>query len=86
MCHTLILNDQQIFDKEQWQEKIGASIKTTGNELEGEQIADFSKELNVPYLYEYACSVMNATDEFLQSHSNLSRPYYQNNSNYRISW
>lgn len=67
MCHTLILNDQQIFDKEQWQEKIGASIKTTGNELEGEQIADFSKELNVPYLYEYACSVMNATNEFLQS-------------------
>ena len=44
VCHTLILKDAQVLDSGNWQKKIGADRITTGNELAGQQIADFSKK------------------------------------------
>lgn len=67
VCHTLILKDAQVLDSGNWQKKIRADIITTGNELTCQQIADFSKRLDVKALYEYAKAVMESTDEFLNS-------------------
>lgn len=67
VLHTLILNDSQILESSGWQKKIGADIITTGNELAGQQIADFSKKLDVKALYEYAKAVKDSTDEYLKT-------------------
>ena len=53
VLHTLILNNSQVLERGDWQKKIGAEIITTGNELSGQQIADFSKTLDIKNLYEY---------------------------------
>ena len=66
VLHTLILNNSQVLEKGEWQKKIGAEIITTGNELSGQQIAEFSKTLDVKVLYEYAKAVKESTDEYLK--------------------
>ena len=66
VLHTLILNNSQVFERGEWQKKNGAEIITTGNELSGQQISDFSKTLNVNVLYEYAKAVKESTDEYLK--------------------
>ena len=66
VCHTLILHDSQIFEKG-LQEKIKSPIITTGNELDGEVMIDFSKKLNISTLYEYCKTVMDFTNEFLKN-------------------
>lgn len=67
VCHTLILQDKQILERGNWQKKTGADIITTGNELVGQKIAEFSKKLDVRSLYDYAKAVMDSTNAFLQS-------------------
>ena len=66
VCHTLILCDSQIFEMG-WQEKIKSPIITTGNELDGMAITDFSKRVNISTLYEYCKDVMDSTNEFLKN-------------------
>ena len=66
VLHTLILNNSQVLERGEWHKKIGAEIITTGNELSGQQIADFSKTLDVKTLYEYAKAVKESTDEYLK--------------------
>ena len=66
VLHTLILNNSQVLERGEWQKKIGAEIITTGNELSGQQIAEFSKTLDVKTLYEYAKAVKESTDEYLK--------------------
>ena len=65
VAHTLIAGDEQIFMTGGYRKKIGSPIITTGNELQGQQIAEFSKKLNVGALYEYAKEVMLSTNSFL---------------------
>ena len=45
VCHTLILQDKQVLECGNWQKKTGTDIITTGNELAGQKIAEFSKKL-----------------------------------------
>ncbi|MDY5816835.1 MAG: DUF3795 domain-containing protein, partial [Treponema sp.] len=59
VLHTLILNNSQVLERGEWQKKIGAEIITTGNELSGQQIAEFSKTLDVKVLYEYSKAEKN---------------------------
>ena len=66
VAHTLIQGDEQILFSEGYREKIGCDIITTGNELEGELLAEFSKKLDVDSLYAYAKAVMLSTNEMLQ--------------------
>ena len=66
VCHTLILRDKQIFENG-WQEKIKSPIVTTGNELDGAAMTDFSKKLNINALYEYCKTVMDSTNGFLKN-------------------
>ena len=47
VAHTLIKGDDQVFFAGDYQNRICAPIITTGNELFKQQIADFSKELEL---------------------------------------
>ena len=67
VAQTLINRDEQIFFSENYQEKIGSPIITTGNELVGQQIADFSLTLDLDALYQYASSVKASTDKMLKN-------------------
>ena len=64
VAHSLIQDDCEIFQAHR--DKIGASIITTGNELIGQQIIDFSKNLDLDALYAYAAAVKSSTDEWLR--------------------
>lgn len=65
VMHTLIEKDEQILFAKGFLKKINSPIITTGNELHGEEIADFSKALEIASLYEYAKAVMLSTNEIL---------------------
>lgn len=67
VAHTLISQDEQIFFSENFRDRIGAPIITTGNELVKQQISDFSKMLDLNELYLYAEAVANSTDGILNS-------------------
>ena len=49
------------------QNKMNSSIITTGNELKGESISDFSKTLVIEELWEYAKSVFEESNDWLLS-------------------
>lgn len=66
-AHTLISRDQQIFFSGDYQKRIGSSIITTGNELVKQEIAEFSKDLNLDHLYQYAAAVKDSTDGLLKT-------------------
>jgi hypothetical protein len=63
----LITGDEQIFEAGGYQKKIGSPVITTGNELQGQEIAEFSKKLNIRALYEYAKEVMLSTNSILSN-------------------
>ena len=65
VAHTLIAGDEQILATGDYQKKIGSPIITTGNEFQGQEIAEFSKKLNIRALYEYAKEVMLSTNSLL---------------------
>lgn len=67
VAHTLINEDEQIFFKNSYQERINAPIITTGNELVKQQISDFSKLLNLKELYSYIEEVKASTENIIQS-------------------
>lgn len=64
VAHDLICRDEEIFARVR--DKIGAPIITTGNELVGRQIKDFSEALALDALYEYAIAVKESTDALLR--------------------
>lgn len=65
VAHSLIAGDEQIFVTGEYQKKIGSPIITTGNELQGEEIVEFSQKLKIGALYEYAKEVMVSTNTIL---------------------
>ena len=67
VLHTLIQNDAQILFSGGWPEKIHSPIITTGNELAGEAIVAFSRQLSVRPLLEYCMQVKDSTDAFLRT-------------------
>ena len=77
VAHTLIRKDCQIFFANGYQEKIGSPIVTTGNELTGQQIADFSSVLDLERLYEYSAEVKQSTENILKelSYRELKRKF-----------
>ena len=77
VAHTLIKKDEEIFFKSNYQNRIGASIITTGNELKGQQIVDFSKSLHLDELYQYITEVKKSTDSIVRklSYQDLKRGF-----------
>ena len=67
VAHTLIKGDEQVFFKGGYKERTGSPIITTGNELVKEQIAEFSRQLDIDGLYAYIHEVKNSTEEILRS-------------------
>ncbi|SEL56659.1 hypothetical protein SAMN04487770_11289 [Butyrivibrio sp. ob235] len=62
VAHTLISDDEQVFFKENYQQRIKSPIITTGNELIKEQIAEFSGQLDLDELYAYVMDVKKSTE------------------------
>lgn len=67
VVNTLIRNCEEILFSCDFLKKTSSPIITTGNELEKEQIVQFSQNLNLTALYDYASFVQNTTDEWLKS-------------------
>ena len=65
-AHTLIKGDEQVFFDKGYQERIGSPIITTGNELFKEEIAEFSKQLDLDELYSYMSDVKKSSEKILK--------------------
>ncbi|MDE6687422.1 MAG: phage head-tail adapter protein [Lachnospiraceae bacterium] len=65
VAHTLISKDEQVFFTGNYQVRINSPIITTGNELVKQQIADFSKQLNLKELYSYIFEVKESTEKIV---------------------
>ena len=74
-AHTLIGGDEQIFFTGGYMKRINSPLITTGNELVKEEIADFSRMLDIDELYAYASDVKNCTEAILNDlqYSDLKR-------------
>lgn len=75
VVHTVINEDEQVFFAGDYQDRINSPIITTGNELIKQQIADFSKQLNLEELYAYISEVRDSTEKILErlSYNELKR-------------
>ncbi len=67
VAHTLINNDEQVFFKDGYKERINSPIITTGNELIKDEIAVFSKKLDIDELYSYAAAVKSSTESVINA-------------------
>ena len=66
VAHTLINCDEQVFFSGNYRERINSPIVTTGNELVGNEISDFSKQLDLNELYSYIFEVKESTEAILR--------------------
>ena len=66
VAHTLIRGDEQVFFRGNYQKRMGAPIMTTGNELMGSEIAEFSEKLNLQELYSYIKEVKDSTEKIIR--------------------
>ena len=75
VAHSVIKEDEQVFFVGNYQKRINSPIITTGNELVKQQIADFSKQLNLEELYSYIFEVRESTEKMLEqlSYDELKR-------------
>ena len=67
VANTLISEYEQVFFSGNYRERINSPIITTGNELIKEQIADFSKRLNLKELYSYIFEVKYSTEKIINN-------------------
>lgn len=66
-ANTLIADREQVFFTGDYQRRINSPIITTGNELSGDEIAGFTKVLDIGALYEYISDVKQSTEDTLLS-------------------
>lgn len=67
IAHILINEDEQVFSAVNYQKRINSPVITTGNELVKQQIAEFSKQLNLQELYSYIFEVKESTEKIIQN-------------------
>lgn len=67
ICHNFISNDEQIFFAQNYQKKMNCSVITTANEMNDEQMIEFSKDLNPDELFSYAKEVKNVSQKILSN-------------------
>ena len=86
VVNSLIREKNEVLFEGNYDKKTGADIVTTGNELVKQEIAEFSKKLNIDVLYDYAIAVKASTDEWLKSlHYEDIKKKYGANDKKRIS-
>jgi len=75
VANTLIAGSEQVFFLGNYKERTKSPIITTGNELVKEQIADFSRQLNLAELQNYIHEVKAQTEKILSalSYSDLKK-------------
>ena len=80
----MICEDEQIFFAQNYQERINSPIITTGNELVKQQIADFSKQLDLIELYSYIFEVKESTEKIIKdfSYAELKRKVSEERKEY----
>ena len=66
VSHELILKNKQILFDGEWLERTGSVIITTGNELAGDKLIEFSKKLDIKTTYDCCKTVMDSTNEMLE--------------------
>ena len=67
VAHSLIQGNEEIFSIAEYQKRIISPIITTGNELQEQQIVDFSKKIDIDQLYQYIVQVHESTESLLKS-------------------
>ena len=84
VAHSLIKGDEQVFFAGNYQARIQSPIITTGNELVKEQIAEFSKQLDIDELYQYMKEVKDSSDQLLLdlSYADLKRKMTEKEKEY----
>lgn len=65
VAHNLIKGDEQIFFSENYKERMGSPIITTGNELVKQEISDFTMLLDLEELYSYISQVKKSTEDII---------------------
>lgn len=65
VSNTLIQDREEVFFRENYPEKMNAMIVTTGNELKGQEIMEFSRRLHLDMLYAYMEEVWKDTNRLL---------------------
>ena len=77
VVNTLIRNEEQILFQNDNLKQTNSSIITTGNELEKQEIAYFSKGLDIDGLYGYILDVKSSTERWLDTleYSELKRKF-----------
>ena len=77
VAHEMIAEDQQVLFRDGFQETVHSPIITTGNELAGDEIVTFSKQLKVKELYRYAQAVKESTEQILMhlEYADLKRKF-----------
>ena len=77
VAHEMIAGDRQVLFAQGFDKSVRSPIITTGNELTGNAIADFSRQLDIRELYRYAQEVKRSTDQILENleYSGLKRKY-----------
>ena len=75
--HELITKDEQILFQNNSLKKINSPIITTGNELKGLEIKEFSQKLNCKELLNYAKEVMESTNDIIRKleYKDLKKKY-----------
>ena len=84
VAHVLISEDEQVFFAGNYQERINSPIITTGKELVKQQIADFSRQLNLKELYSYIFEVKESTEKIIKnlSYNELKRKISEERKEY----
>ena len=75
VANTLIAGSEQVFFRGNYKERTKSPIITTGNELVKQQIADFSRQLNLAELQNYIHEVKAQTEKIIStlSYSDLKK-------------
>lgn len=65
VVNSLICGEDEVLFRGSYARKMNSPIITTGNELKGIEIAEFSQKLDIDILYQYIEAVMEKTNDWL---------------------
>lgn len=68
--NLLVSGDEQVFNLGNWKEKINSNIVDTGNAMTGDEILEFSKNINMLELKNYRIAVGRKSQEIIRNLTN----------------
>lgn len=84
VCNTIINNLEQVFDKNDYQKRLNINIKTTGNELNKDEIISFSESINIIELFNYFEEVYLESNDYISNlkYEDIKKKIPQDKKNY----